>query len=68
LGVCLQVVQGNKMMEGAGVRICRTLGSSQLRNLDPFLMLVRALHPEPSGNSYQKQECSTSGKALNRVR
>lgn len=27
------------MMEGAGVRICRTLGTSALRNLDPFLML-----------------------------
>ena len=24
---------------GAGVRICRTLGTSKLRNLDPFLML-----------------------------
>ena len=27
------------MMEGAGVRICRTIGTSALRNLDPFLML-----------------------------
>lgn len=27
------------MMEGAGVRICRTLGTPALRNLDPFLML-----------------------------
>lgn len=26
-------------MEGAGVRICRTLGTGALRNLDPFLML-----------------------------
>lgn len=26
-------------MEGAGVRICRTLGTPALRNLDPFLML-----------------------------
>jgi hypothetical protein len=26
-------------MEGAGVRICRTVGTSGLRNLDPFLML-----------------------------
>ena len=24
---------------GAGVRICRTLGTAKLRNLDPFLML-----------------------------
>ena len=38
------------MMEGAGVRICRTVGTSQLRNLDPFLMLVRAPRTEPSGN------------------
>lgn len=34
-----QVVKGQKMMEGAGVRICRTLGTGALRNLDPFLML-----------------------------
>jgi redox-sensitive bicupin YhaK (pirin superfamily) len=34
-----KVVQGQKMMEGAGVRICRTVGTSGLRNLDPFLML-----------------------------
>ena len=27
------------MMEGAGVQICRTLGTPALRNLDPFLML-----------------------------
>ncbi|KAI7838766.1 hypothetical protein COHA_007559 [Chlorella ohadii] len=33
------VVRGQKMMEGAGVRICRTLGTPALRNLDPFLML-----------------------------
>lgn len=26
-------------MEGAGVKICRTLGTHNLRNLDPFLML-----------------------------
>lgn len=35
----MQVVQGQKVMEGAGVRICRTLGTGALRNLDPFLML-----------------------------
>lgn len=34
-----QIVKGSKMMEGAGVRICRTIGTSSLRNLDPFLML-----------------------------
>lgn len=35
----LQVVQGQKMSEGAGVRICRTVGTGALRNLDPYLML-----------------------------
>lgn len=34
-----KVVQGQKVMEGAGVRICRTVGTHSLRNLDPFLML-----------------------------
>lgn len=33
------VVRGQKQMEGAGVRICRTVGTHSLRNLDPFLML-----------------------------
>lgn len=34
-----KVVQGMKLMEGAGVRICRTVGTPALRNLDPYLML-----------------------------
>jgi len=34
-----QVVKGQKMMEGAGVQICRTVGTGSLRNLDPYLML-----------------------------
>ncbi|KAK9826662.1 hypothetical protein WJX74_008539 [Apatococcus lobatus] len=34
-----KVVQGTKQMEGAGTRICRTIGTPALRNLDPFLML-----------------------------
>mmetsp|Transcript_18947 Transcript_18947/g.53090 ORF Transcript_18947/g.53090 Transcript_18947/m.53090 type:complete len:296 (+) Transcript_18947:138-1025(+) len=34
-----KVVQGIHAMEGAGVRICRTLGTSSLKNLDPYLML-----------------------------
>ena len=33
------IVPGKHMMEGAGVRICRTVGTQRLRNLDPFLML-----------------------------
>lgn len=28
-----QVVKGSKQMEGAGVRICRTVGTAALRNL-----------------------------------
>ncbi|KAK9833257.1 hypothetical protein WJX81_000488 [Elliptochloris bilobata] len=35
----INVFQGQKAMEGGGVQICRTLGTAQLRNLDPFLML-----------------------------
>jgi len=35
----MQVVQGRKQMEGAGVQICRTVGTHALRNLDPYLML-----------------------------
>jgi hypothetical protein len=34
-----KVVQGMKLSEGAGVKICRTVGTPKLRNLDPFLML-----------------------------
>mmetsp|Transcript_7028 Transcript_7028/g.20566 ORF Transcript_7028/g.20566 Transcript_7028/m.20566 type:complete len:360 (-) Transcript_7028:330-1409(-) len=34
-----QTVQGQKQMEGAGVRICRSIGTGALRNLDPYLML-----------------------------
>ena len=37
---CLTPTQGGTFSSaGAGVRICRTLGTSKLRNLDPFLML-----------------------------
>ena len=38
-GPSMQVVQGSKQMEGAGVQICRTVGTHALRNLDPYLML-----------------------------
>lgn len=34
-----QVVAGQRMMEGAGVQITRTVGTSALRNIDPYLML-----------------------------
>ena len=34
-----QIVRGQKVMEGGGVPVYRTVGTSRLRNLDPFLML-----------------------------
>lgn len=34
-----KVVKGMMVSEGAGVNICRTVGTGQLRNLDPYLML-----------------------------
>eukprot|EP00798_Chlamydomonas_sp_ICE-L_P021311 gene21311-28242_t len=34
-----KIVQGKKQMEGGGVMITRTLGTSALKNLDPYLML-----------------------------
>lgn len=33
-----RVIKGQKMMEGAGVRICRTIGANGIR-VDPYLML-----------------------------
>lgn len=33
-----KVVRGQKMMEGAGVQICRTIGTNDIR-VDPYLML-----------------------------
>jgi redox-sensitive bicupin YhaK (pirin superfamily) len=46
-----QVVQGQKQMEGAGVRICRTIGTGALRNLDPFLMLDELKLPTSEATS-----------------
>lgn len=34
-----KAVKGTKLMEGAGVRVCRTIGTPALRNFDPMLML-----------------------------
>lgn len=34
-----RVVRGTHVREGAGVDVCRTLGTSALKSLDPFLML-----------------------------
>ena len=46
-----QVVQGQKLMEGAGVRICRTVGTPALRNLDPYLMLDELKMPASSASA-----------------
>ena len=35
----LQVVRGTHVSDGAGVPICRSVGTPALRNLDPYLML-----------------------------
>jgi redox-sensitive bicupin YhaK (pirin superfamily) len=37
-----------KLMEGAGVQICRTIGTPSIRNLDPFLMLDELRLPAES--------------------
>ena len=34
-----QVVRGTHVSDGAGVPICRSVGTPALRNLDPYLML-----------------------------
>ncbi len=35
----MQVVRGTRVSDGAGVPICRSVGTPALRNLDPYLML-----------------------------
>ena len=35
----MQVVRGTHVSDGAGVPICRSVGTPALRNLDPYLML-----------------------------
>ena len=39
LDYALQVVRGTHVSEGAGMPICRTVGTPALRNLAPYLML-----------------------------
>ena len=34
-----QVVRGTHVSDGAGMPICRSVGTPALRNLDPYLML-----------------------------
>ena len=34
-----RIVKGTHVSEGAGVDVCRTLGSSTCPNFDPYLML-----------------------------
>jgi redox-sensitive bicupin YhaK (pirin superfamily) len=43
-----KVVPGTKTMDGAGVPITRTIGTSALRNLDPYLMLDELKGPASS--------------------
>ncbi|KAH7623618.1 putative Pirin-like protein [Nannochloris sp. 'desiccata'] len=45
-----QVIKGQKMMEGAGVRICRTIGVGGIR-VDPFLMLDELRLPAAEASS-----------------
>ena len=47
MGSVLKVVPGRAMREGAGVTVRRTLGSSALPNLDPFLMLDHFSSDDP---------------------
>ena len=60
-----QVVQGRKLMEGAGVRICRTVGTPALRNLDPFLMLgaPRPGACAPARRAVDRQPADQGGRA-----
>jgi redox-sensitive bicupin YhaK (pirin superfamily) len=47
MGAVLKLVPGRAMQEGAGVTVRRTLGSSALPNLDPFLMLDHFSSDDP---------------------
>lgn len=41
------------------MRICRTIGTGALRNLDPFLMLVRNM-PDRATQDFQWSICSVA--------
>ena len=45
-----QVIKGQKMMEGAGVQICRTIGTNDIR-VDPYLMLDELKLPSSQATS-----------------
>jgi quercetin 2,3-dioxygenase len=44
-----KVVVSQAQSEGAGAQVRRSIGTSQLRNLDPFLMLDEFEVTEPAG-------------------
>lgn len=62
-----KVVKGMKVSEGAGVTVCRTLGTPMLRNLDPFLMLDELRCPSDQaaagfpGTTRRRKQISRSG-------
>ena len=46
----VQVVQAQSQTDGVGALVKKSVGSSQLRNLDPFLMLDEFSVTKPDGN------------------
>lgn len=44
----LKIVQSTAVAEGAGVQVRRTIGTSALKNLDPFLMLDHFVSDNPN--------------------
>lgn len=47
--VIQKVVESREQSEGMGARVRRSIGNSQLRNLDPFLMLDEFRVKKPAG-------------------
>lgn len=47
--VIQKVVESREQNEGVGARVRRSIGNSQLRNLDPFLMLDEFRVQKPAG-------------------
>jgi hypothetical protein len=45
-----QIVQAQSQTDGVGALVQKTIGSSQLRNLDPFLMLDEFSVTKPAGS------------------
>ncbi|KAI8806892.1 RmlC-like cupin domain-containing protein [Cladochytrium replicatum] len=45
----LQIIRPTETLEGAGTKVLRSIGSSKLRNLDPFLVLDETFAKKPAG-------------------